>query len=186
MSFNPKPFGKNNPCPVCGKADIDCRYNADDLDFIQCHTFVDARKGERFNGFICVKESNGHTASFKPDNSEEWTEERRREWAEEQRRRRERSEREEQQKLAQLLPIPDRDEQYRRIVATLGLNQKHRISELSEKRGLNSSEIDFAVSQGWLASWKPGVKVDVSSSLSGVTGGQLTGVIGLAIAACKP
>ncbi|MHC5915870.1 MAG: plasmid replication protein, CyRepA1 family [Nostoc sp.] len=186
MSFSPKPFGKNNPCPVCGKADIDCRYNADDIDFIQCHTFVDARKGERVNGFICVKESNGHTASFKPDNSTEWTEERRREWAQEQRRRRERSEREEQQKLAQLLPIPDRDEQYRRIVATLGLNQKHRISELSERRGLNSPEIDFAVSQGWLASWKPGVKVDVSSSLSGINGGQLTGVIGLAIAAVNP
>lgn len=186
MSFSPKPFGKNNPCPVCEKADIDCRYNADDLDFIQCHTFVDSRKGERVNGFICVKESNGHTASFKPDNSTEWTEERRREWADEQRRRRERSEREEQQKLAQLLPIPDRDEQYRRIVATLGLNQKHRISELSERRGLKSEEIDFAVSQGWVASWKPGVKVDVSSSLSGVTGGQLTGVIGLAIAAVNP
>lgn len=183
--FNPKTFGKNNPCPVCGKADIDCRYNANDIDFIQCHTFVDARKGERVNGFICVKENNGHTASFKLDNSTEWTEERRREWADEQRRRREHSERQEKQKLAQLLPITDRDPQYRHISSILGLNQKHRYSQLSE-RGLNAEEIDFAVSQGWLASWKPGLKVDVSPSLAGVSGGQLTGVIGLAIAAVNP
>jgi len=181
--FRAKPFGKNNPCSVCGKADTDCRYNANEPDFIQCHTFVDARKGEKVNGFVCVKESSGHTASFKPDNNEEWTEERRREWADEQRRRREQSEREETQNLAKLLPLAEREEQYRRVVGILGLNQKHRISELSERRGLNSSEIDFAVSQGWLASWKPGLKVDISSSLSGINGGQLTGVIGLAIAA---
>jgi hypothetical protein len=183
MSFNPKPFGKNNPCPVCGKADIDCRYNADDLDFIQCHTFVDARKGERVNGFVCVKESNGHTASFKPDNSAEWTEEQKQHWADEQRRRREKLQWEQQQKLVNLISIPDRDRQYRRIVAALGLNEKHRISELSERRGLNTEEINFAIAQGWLASWKPGLKVDASPSLAGVAGGQLTGVVGLAIAA---
>ncbi|MCC5620801.1 hypothetical protein [Nostoc sp. CHAB 5715] len=181
------PSNKHNPCPVCENDDGDCRHSKADENFQLCHTFADARKGERVNGFICVKESNGHTASFKPDNSTEWTEERRREWADEKKRRRERSEREEQQKLAQLLPIPDRDEQYRRIVATLGLNQKHRHSELSEKRGLNSEEIDFAVSQGWITSWKPGLKVDASPSLAGVmlANGttQLTGVIGLAIAA---
>ena len=85
-----------------------------------------------------------------------------------------------------MISIPDRDEQYRRIVATLGLNQKHRISELSQRRGLNSPEIDFAVSQGWLASWKPGLKVDAPPSLPGVSGGQLTGVFGLGIAAVNP
>ncbi|MEW6499723.1 MAG: hypothetical protein AB1589_45760, partial [Cyanobacteriota bacterium] len=36
---------------------------------------------------------------------------------------------------------------------------------------------------GWLASWNPGLKVDASPSLSGIAGGQLMGVLGLAIAA---
>jgi Origin of replication binding protein len=177
-----KRVSKADPCKLCKKCE-DCGYNADEPDFLQCHTFVDARKGERINGFICVKESSGHTASFKSDNTQEWSEQRKQEWVDEQRRRREKLQWEEQQKLAKLIPIPDRDKQYRRIVAALGLNQKHRISELSERRGLNFEEIDFAVSQGWLASWKPGLKVDASPSLAGVAGGQLTGVVGIAIAA---
>jgi hypothetical protein len=180
-----KRVSKADPCKLCEKCE-DCGYNADEPDFLQCHTFVDARKGEKINGFICVKESNGHTASFKPDSTQQWTEEQKQHRADEQRRRREKLQWEEQQKLAKLISIPDRDKQYRRIVAALGLNQKHRISELSERRGLNFEEIDFAVSQGWLASWKPGLKVDASPSLAGVAGGQLTGVVGLAIAAVNP
>jgi hypothetical protein len=187
MSF--KPFSRNNPCPVCAKADVDCRYSTDDSDFILCHTFADARKGEKINGFVCVKESHGHTASFKPDNSQEWTQEKRLQWADEQRRRREQSQREEQQKLARLLPIADRDEQYRRIIAALPVNEKHRC-ELSSKRGLTDDEIEFAIAQGWICSWHPGVKVNVSSSLAGVVladgGKQLTGVFGLGIAAVNP
>ena len=180
LSSRPTPTKKNNPCPICENITGACRVFVDDTVF--CHGLADTRKGEKANGYVCVKPSNGHTATFKPDNSQGWTEERRREWADEQRRRRERCEREEQQKLAQLLPITDRDPQYRYISSILGLNQKHRYSELSEKRGLNSDEIDFAVSQRWLSSWKPGLKVDASPSLAGVAGGQLTGVVGLAIA----
>ncbi|MHC5763818.1 MAG: hypothetical protein ACYTXR_39910, partial [Nostoc sp.] len=185
LSSRPTPTKKNNHCPICENITGACRVFADDTIF--CHGLVDARKGEKANGYVCLKPSSGgHTATFRPDNSQEWTEQRRREWADEQRRWRERCQWEEQQKLAQLLPIADRDEQYRRIVATLGLNQKHRISQLSERRGLNSEEIDFAVSRTWIASWKPGLKVDAPPSLAGVAGGQLTGVIGLAIAAVNP
>lgn len=64
---NFKPFGKGNKCSVCGEEDSACRYNANEPDFIQCHHFADARKGEKINGFVCVKENNGHTASFKPE-----------------------------------------------------------------------------------------------------------------------
>ncbi|HEY9799260.1 MAG TPA: plasmid replication protein, CyRepA1 family [Leptolyngbyaceae cyanobacterium] len=183
MSF--KPFSRNNPCPVCAQAHSDCRYHTKDPDFIQCHTFVDAAKGEKINGFVCVKASNGHTASFKPDNSQEWTDERRQEWATEQKRRREQAQAEERRKRDQLLPIPERDKQYRRIISTLGLNQKHS-TELSSRRGLNPDEIDFAINQQWLCSWKPGVKVNASSSLAGVAGSQIAGVVGLGIAAVNP
>ncbi|MHC5821829.1 MAG: plasmid replication protein, CyRepA1 family, partial [Nostoc sp.] len=180
------PTTKSDPCKACGNDNGDCRLSKVDENFLQCHTFVDARKGEKANGYVCVKPSNGHTASFKIDNTQEWSEEQKQQWADEQKQRREHSEKQRKQKLAQLLPIANRNEQYRRIVVTLGSNQKHRISELSEKRGLNSDEIDFAVSQGWLASWNPGLKVDASPSLAGVAGGQLTGVFGLAIAAVNP
>jgi len=78
--FSPKSFGKNNRCPVCEKESSACRYNANEPDFIQCHLFADARKGEKVNGFVCVKEGTGHTASFKPDNRQEWSQEQRREW----------------------------------------------------------------------------------------------------------
>ncbi|WP_026736218.1 hypothetical protein [Fischerella sp. PCC 9605] len=64
--FSPKPFSKGNPCPVCNSDSASCRYNRDDEDFILCHTHVDASLGEVVGGFVCVKESNGHTASFKP------------------------------------------------------------------------------------------------------------------------
>lgn len=189
MSLTVKRFGKGNKC-ICGEEDPACGYNVNEPDFILCHTFVDARKGEKINGFVCVKESNGHTASFKPDNSQKWGEEQKQQWADEQKRRRERSEQSEKQKLAKLLSIVDRDEQVRRIVGILGLNQKHQFSELSERRGLNADEIDFAVCQSWLCSWKPGLKINVSPSLAGVMlaegGTQLTGVVGLGIAAVNP
>lgn len=185
FSSRPIPTNKSNPCPICENITGACRVLADDTVF--CHGLADARKGEKANGYVCVKPSNGHTATFKPDNSTEWTQERRQQWADEQRRRREQSQREEKQKLAQLLAIADRDEQYRRIVEALPLNKKHRICELSECRGLNADEIDFAIAQGWICSWHPGKKVNASSALAGVIladgGIQLTGVFGLGIAA---
>lgn len=151
-----------------------------------------SRNGEIVEGGYKVigLTQDGLWAILKPDNSQQWTEQQKQRWADQQRRRHEQSEREETQKLVKLLPLAERDEQYRRVVATLGLNQKHRISELSERRGLNGDEVDFAASQGWLASWKPGTKIDVSPSLAGIAlvdaGTQLTGVLGLAIAAVNP
>jgi hypothetical protein len=56
----------NDGCPVCGRNDGACRRSSIDEDFILCKTHVDAHKKEIVNGYICVKTSNGHTASFKP------------------------------------------------------------------------------------------------------------------------
>jgi Origin of replication binding protein len=181
------PTSKANPCLSCGDTKGNCRHQ-DIEEIILCMAAIGSHKGEIVEGGYKVIDftQDGLWAVLKLDNSQEWTEERRREWSDEQRRRREKLQWQEQQKLAKLISIPVRNPQYRRIVATLGLNQKHRVSELSERRGLNFEEIDFAVSQGWLVSWKPGVKVDASPLLSGVAGGQLTGVIGLAIAAVNP
>lgn len=182
-------FKPSRECEGCGSADGRCRENLDQPGSGLCMSLVGSVKGTKINGKIIT----GHTkddrwAIFAPDNSEQWTEERRREWVDEQRRRREQSEREKRQKLAQLLPIPERDPQYRRIVASLGLNQKHRFSELSERRGLNAEEIDFAVSQNWLCSWQRGRLISgLSPLLAGVVRGEqgttLAGVQGVGIAA---
>ncbi|BAY80506.1 hypothetical protein NIES25_69940 (plasmid) [Nostoc linckia NIES-25] len=182
---------KSRPCPSCGDDSGRCRHQAED-EIILCMSANSSRKGEIVEGGYKIIDfsQDGLWAILKPDNSQQWTEQRRREWADEQKRRREKSQYEEKQKLAQLLSIADRDEQYRRIVATLGLNQKHQISELSERRGLNADEIEFAIAQGWLCSWKPGLKIDVSPSLAGAMladgATQLTGVVGLGIAALNP
>ncbi|GBE95645.1 plasmid replication protein, CyRepA1 family [Nostoc cycadae] len=183
---------RNNPCLSCGDISGNCRHQAEG-EIILCMSANSGRKGELVDGGYKIIDfsQDGLWAILKPDNTQEWAEEQRREWAEEQRRewaeeqrrRRERLQWEKQQKLTQLPPISERDEQYPRIVAKLGLNQKHRLSELSERRGLNADEIDLAIAQGWLCSWKPGVKVEASPQLAGVANGQLTGVVGLGIAA---
>jgi len=175
---------KARPCKSCGDDAGRCRHQAED-EIILCMSANSGRKGELVNGDYKIIDfsQDGLWAILKPNNNEEWSEQQRQEWVENQRRRRENSQLEHQRKLAQLLSIADRDKQYRRIVSTLGLNQKHRLSELSERRGLNADEIDFALSQQWLCSWKPGVKVEASRLLSGVAAGQLTGVVGLGIAA---
>lgn len=182
---------KNNPCPSCGDDSGRCRHQAEG-EIILCMSANSGSKGELVDGGYKIIDftSDRLWAILKPDNSQEWTQERRQQWAWEQKRRREQSQHEQRQKLARLLPTANRDQQYRRIITTLGLNQKHRISELSQHRGLNADEIDFAIATGWLCSWKPGAKVNASSELAGVIQAQgstqLTGVVGLGIAAVNP
>lgn len=184
MSF--KMFARGNPCPVCGKDDGDCRYKPKDTDFIQCHTFVDASKLEKVNGFICVKPSNGgHTASFKPDNSAEWSEERKIEWEALRVRRQREAAEQKQQLISNLLSIESRDRDNREINSRLGLRQSH-VSSLVDRK-LTLEQIKFAYDQGWLRSWQPGFEVrGVSAELAGVSPGftrKLLGVPGISIAA---
>jgi hypothetical protein len=184
MSF--KIFSKSNPCPICNENNGNCRYKLEDTDFIQCHTFVDARKFEKVNGFICVKQSGGgHTASFKPDNSAEWSEQRKLEWEALRVRRQHKAAEEKQQMLSRLLSIPERSSGYRKIASQLELRQHHIASFY--QRGLSTEEINFAYHQGWIRSWQPGIEVKgVSAGLAGVTQGltrSLLGVAGISIAA---
>lgn len=137
MSF--KPSNRNNPCPVCGNNKGDCRYRSEDADFIQCHTYVDARKLEKVNGYICVKQSDGHTASFKPDNSEEWTEENRKEWEQRKAARQKQVEKEDRRKQARSLSADKRHELYSQVLEQLTFSQDT-INDLT-KRGFSSQEI---------------------------------------------
>lgn len=182
------PTSKANPCPSCGDIKGNCRHQ-DAGEIILCMTANSNRKGEIVDGgYKVIDFSQDQLWAILKPNDEQWSEEQKQQWASEQRQRREKSRREERQKLAQLLPIPERDAQYRRIVTSLGLNQKHRTKELSERRGLNAQEIDFAVSLGWLCSWQPGREVkEVSPKLAGINPSgikrTLLGVSGIGIAA---
>ena len=140
MSFTPKPFSKGNPCPVCDKDDASCRYNPQEPDFILCHTYVDAHLGEKVNCYVCVKTSNGHTASFKPDNTEEWTEERKREWEALQEQRRHKAKQNEEQKLQRALGAGDRHKFYSELLDELTLTPET-LADL-QRRGFTREEIE--------------------------------------------
>ncbi|MBD2303215.1 hypothetical protein [Nostoc sp. FACHB-190] len=141
MTF--KPFSRNNPCPVCGKADTDCRYSTDDSDFILCHTFVDARKGEKVHGFVCVKQSNGHTASFKPDNSREWTEEQQQEWQQNKAQRealaKAIAEQQKQQERERSFSVGDRHQSYLEILDSC--SQDERLITYLQQKSFTPEEI---------------------------------------------
>lgn len=175
LSSRPIPTNRHNPCPVCEDTSSSCRILEDETIF--CHGFASASKGEKINGYVCVKPANGHTATFKPDNSQEW--------ATQQRIIKPIRKAPKQQELSKnLLPISERNAAYRAITAKLQLNLNHTIG-LKEKRGLSTTEIDFAYQLGWIRTWTPGLVVDVSTFLAGVAPGthKLLGGQGIAIAA---
>ncbi len=140
MSFTPKPFGKGNPCPICDRQDGSCRYNPLEPDFVLCHTYADAHKKEVINGYICVKESNGHTASFKPDNNDKWTSERKREWIELNTSRQQKAQIEKQRQRQRALSPAERHKLYSQILGQLTLDSKT-LADL-QKRGFTQDEID--------------------------------------------
>jgi len=127
-----------NPCPVCEDIAGSCRILEDDSVF--CHAFVDAKLGEKVNGFICVKSCNGHTATFKPDNSAEWTEQRRREWEAQKAERREQAKQEERERQQRALPAEKRHELYSDILDQLTLDPAT-IADL-QRRGFTQDEIE--------------------------------------------
>jgi hypothetical protein len=128
---------RNNPCPICENIKGDCRILPDDTVF--CHSFVDTRKGEKVNGYVCVKEENGHTATFKPDNSAEWSEERRLEWENLKKSRQVEAQKEHEKLAASSLNADDRHKWYSGILSELVLDKRTR--EELEQRGLTDDEI---------------------------------------------
>ncbi|MEA5599474.1 hypothetical protein VB797_34715, partial [Rivularia sp. UHCC 0363] len=174
FSSRPVPTNRHNPCPICEDIKSNCRILADETIF--CHGFVDAAKGERINGYVCVKPESGHTATFRPDNFDEWR-------SGQRIARSIRRAPKQKDSTRNLLPIRQRNAAYRVIVAKLQLSLNHTI-QLKEKRGLSSLEIDFAYQMGWIRSWNRGQLVNVDN-LAGVNPNthRLLGGDGIAIAA---
>jgi len=145
------------PCPVCDRThDNDCRQSKDDPDFILCHTFADATVGSTENGYRCVKESNGHTASFKRisgGTAQKFTT----------------ADRSTKRQTESELDVDTRNLEYGRVFGRLSLLPHHR--EALNLRGLTDSKIDTI---GY-KSIKPGQRVgDFSPNLPGVRNGAIT------------
>jgi hypothetical protein len=132
------PTNKNNPCPVCGNTSGDCRTLADETIF--CFGESSSKKGDVVNGFICVKGANGHTATFKPDNREEWTEEKRQDWERQKLERQRAAEEERRRLIAAEISVDDRNLFNQKIVEQLGLNDADRKHLLD--RGFTEKEIE--------------------------------------------
>ncbi len=123
---------RQNPCPVCESISGACRILPDDTVF--CHGLADAKKGEKVNGYVCVKVAIGHTATFKLNNFEEWSEELKRQWEERKAKREQEAKDEQLHRQQQALSIDDRHRLYSDILDQLTLDPVT-IADL-QRRGL--------------------------------------------------
>jgi hypothetical protein len=139
LSSRPVPSSRNNPCPACKGVNGACRILADDTIF--CHGLADLRKGEKINGFVCVKSANGHTTTLKPDNSEEWTEQRRQEWEVQKASRQQKATEDERERREKALSSDDRHSLYSQILDQLTVDEK----TLTDLRQREFSEVEIQV-----------------------------------------
>ncbi|TFI54865.1 hypothetical protein BLD44_007675 [Mastigocladus laminosus UU774] len=138
LASRPIPSSNRNPCPVCEKINRDCRILADETVF--CHTFADAKKLEKIGNHICVKEAGGgHTATFKPDNSQQWNEEQRREWEAKKQIRQQIAQEEARKQQERALSVDERHKLYSEIWNSLTLDAAT-ITDL-RRRGFTDEEI---------------------------------------------
>jgi len=134
------PTRRGNSCVICENSTGKCREHQDGEIFL-CMSFADARLGEVQNGYKCIKPANGgNWATFKLDNTEEWTEQQRAEWQQKNQQRQQRRASEEKALRANALPIEARDLAIRKLHKHFGLSATHR-NDLNN-RGLSDEAID--------------------------------------------
>jgi hypothetical protein len=129
---------QHNKCPVCNGSNGACRILPDETIF--CHGFADAKKFEKVNGYVCIAPARGHTATFKLDNSTEWTEDRRREWEARKVARQQAAKEEEQIRQARALSADERHQLYSEILDQLAID-KTTLADL-QRRGFTPEEIE--------------------------------------------
>lgn len=137
------PTNKSNPCLVCENANGKCRQGKEDQNYWQCMTYADANKGEVVGGYKCI----GHTrdklwGQFKLDNTQEWSEERRREWQSENQRRKVAQARVDEQRQQQSLSAVERHQQYTKLLAELTLHPDDRADLIT--RGFTDAQITLS------------------------------------------
>jgi hypothetical protein len=106
-------------------------------------TYADARIGEIQNGYKCVKQAKrGNWASFKLDNSQEWSEQQRLEWHIRNQQRRQKQVKEDEERRRRSLSAAERDKQYTRLLSELTLHPDDRADLL--RRGFTHEQIELA------------------------------------------
>ena len=163
LSSRPVPSSRNNPCPVCEGVNGACRTLADDTVF--CHGLADVKKCDKVNGFICVKPASGHTATFKPDNTQEWTEQRRQEWEAQKASRQQKAKEDERERQEKALSADDRHSLYLQILDQLTVDEKT-LADLRQ-REFSEAEIDACGFKS-VIEWHK-LKLPVDTRLPGVS-----------------
>ncbi len=134
---------KNNPCLICEDTSGKCRQGREDLSYWQCMIYADAKKGEIIGNFKCIGQiKNGLWAAFKPDNSQEWTEQKRLEWQRENQRRQQQKAKEDEARRRRSLSAIERDKSYHQLLSELTLHPDDR-ADLA-RRGFTAAQIELS------------------------------------------
>ena len=135
------PTRRGNPCQICEDTSGKCREHCDGEIFL-CMAFADARLGEIQNGLKCIKPAKGgNWATFKLDNSQEWSDQQRLEWQQRNQQRRQLQANANDERRRRSLPAVERDRQYREILAQLSLHSNDRADLV--RRGFTDEQIEL-------------------------------------------
>jgi hypothetical protein len=106
-------------------------------------TYADVQKGQVINGYKCIGHSkNGMWAQFKPDNSQEWTQQQRLEWQQENQRRQQQKASEDERRRQRSLSAVERDKGYRQLLSELSLHPDDRADLV--RRGFSHAQIELS------------------------------------------
>lgn len=133
---------KKGACEVCGDESGKCR-RPQDGDIHLCMTFADARKGQIENGYKCIKRDDKGKgwATFKLDDTQDWTAEQRREWKAKAEARKQQAAIEAAARANRSLRAIERDQLYRQLLNELTLHPSDRAD--LKRRGFSDLEIDL-------------------------------------------
>lgn len=137
------PTSKSNSCQICEDASGKCRQGREDLDYWQCMTYADTKKGQVINGFKCIGQiKNGLWAAFKPDNSQDWTEQQRDDWRRENQLRQQQKAKEDEQRRQRSLSAVERDKGYQQLLGELTLHPDDEADLV--RRGFSHAQIKLS------------------------------------------
>jgi len=164
-----KPFGKGNPCKVCGQEDSACRQHTTDDNYVHCHTHADARKFEVINGWKCIEVAKGHTAGFRPDDTGKKSQEYITRQLQENALRKKNNQAKEKKLREQALPVVERHKHYSEILDQLTTDKATHTDLL--RRGFSEEEITRSGFKSVKKSQR--LNKEFPANLPGVRGSQL-------------
>ena len=167
MSF--KPFGKGNPCKVCGLESSACRQHTTDDNYVHCHTHASARKLEVINGWKCIEVAKGHTAGFRPDDTGKKSQQYVTQQLQENALRKKQQEAKEKELRNRALSTEERHQYYSEILDQLTIDEQTRADLL--RRGFTEEDIILSGFKSVKRSQR--LNKEFPASLPGVKGNRL-------------